>query len=169
MKKEIFDVVDTEDRVIARAPRAEVHAQGLRHRAVHVLVRDSKGNVFLQRRAESKDMHPGLWDSSVSGHLDAGERYDDAAVREMGEELGINPEPGPVRVLHLGAGIATGNEFIRVYSCAHAGPITVNAAEISDGRWLPPNEIDQWIQMQPDEFSPVFRLVWRRFRKAQPG
>src|SRR5256885_1188600 len=87
--EEWFDVVNEKDEVISRARRREVHAQGLWHRAVHVLVFNCHGAVFLQKRSMLKDLSPGLWDSSCSGHLDAGEDYDAAAVRELREEIGI--------------------------------------------------------------------------------
>ena len=87
--EELFDVVDAQDRVVGQAPRREVHAKQLRHRAVHVLVFDEKGAVFLQKRSMGKDSCPGTWDSSCSGHLDAGEDYDAAAVRELREEIGL--------------------------------------------------------------------------------
>ena len=67
--------------MIGREPRSVVHARGLRHRAVHVLVFNSAGELFLQKRSMTKDNDPGLWDSSCSGHVDAGETYDEAAVR----------------------------------------------------------------------------------------
>jgi len=90
---EWFDVVNARDEVIRRATRREVHATGLWHRAVHVLVFDAAGRVFLQKRSMKKDLSPGLWDSSCSGHLDAGEDYDAAAVRELSEELGVRVSP----------------------------------------------------------------------------
>jgi isopentenyldiphosphate isomerase len=104
---ELFDVVDTDDRVIGVARRAQVHARGLRHRAVHILVLNREDKVFLQKRSKAKDSHPGKWDSSASGHLDSGEAYAAAAIRELHEELGI----GPVRVEEIGrlpAGEITG-------------------------------------------------------------
>ena len=76
MSEEIFDVVNERDEVIDRAPRREVHARKLWHRAIHVLVFNSRGEVFLQKRSMSKDTAAGLWDSSSSSHLDSGEDYD---------------------------------------------------------------------------------------------
>ena len=73
MTEEIFDIVNERDEVIGRAPRAEVHARGLLHRAAHMLVFNSRGEVFLQKRSLRKDRQPGVWDSSASGHVDAGE------------------------------------------------------------------------------------------------
>src|ERR1700722_15312119 len=89
---ELFDVVDADDRVIGEAPRREVHARKLLHRATHVLVHDANGRLFLQRRSLGKDTFPGCWDSSCSGHLDAGEDYPEAARRELGEEIGLHDE-----------------------------------------------------------------------------
>ena len=64
MQEDIFDVVDENDNVIKQMPRSEVHAAGLKHRAVHVLVFNGEGEVFMQKRAKTKDTWPGAWDSS---------------------------------------------------------------------------------------------------------
>ena len=75
LPEDIFDVVNENDEVISREPRSVVHATGLRHRAAHVLVFNAAGNIFLQLRSNTKDNNPGVWDSSCSGHVDAGESY----------------------------------------------------------------------------------------------
>ena len=73
--EDIFDVVNEHDAdIIDQQPRSLVHSQGLRHRAAHVLVFNKAGQVFLQLRSQSKDNHPGVWDNSCSGHVDAGEK-----------------------------------------------------------------------------------------------
>src|SRR5213593_3474588 len=89
MSEEIFDVVNERDEVIGQQVRHEVHRLGLKHRAVHVLVFNTRGEIFLQKRSLKKDRQPGLWDSSASGHLDSGETYDACALRELREELGL--------------------------------------------------------------------------------
>ena len=86
---ELFDVVDEDDTVQRQERRAVVHAEGLLHRAVHVFAFNKRGELFLQKRSGLKDVHPGLWDSSAAGHLDAGEDYEAGAVREVEEELGV--------------------------------------------------------------------------------
>ena len=70
---ELLDVVDDNDEVIAIKTRGEIHARGLMHRSVHILVFNSRGEVFLQKRSLSKDEQPGKWDSSAAGHVDSGE------------------------------------------------------------------------------------------------
>ena len=87
--RELLDVVDSKDRVIGQATRGKVHAQGLLHRSVHILVFNSTGDMFLQKRAMTKDENPGYWDTSSAGHVNAGEDYLACAHRELMEELGI--------------------------------------------------------------------------------
>src|SRR5260370_28968628 len=90
MAEEIFDVVDENDRVIGRAPRSVVHAEKRLHRAVHVFVFNSRGELLLQKRSATKDEYPLCYTSSASGHLSAGEDYETAAPRELEEELGLS-------------------------------------------------------------------------------
>src|ERR1700720_4981554 len=103
MPEEIFDIVNDRDEVIGQRARAEVHRLGLMHRAVHVLVFNLRGQVFLQKRSMTKDRQPGLWDSSASGHVDSGEDYNACSVREVREEIGLRLETPPQRLFKLAA------------------------------------------------------------------
>ena len=88
---EIFDLIDTEDRVIGRVRRGDAHGNpSLLHRSVQVLVFSSDGRLLLQRRSENKDLFPGYYSASASGHVDSGEEYVAAATRETREELGVS-------------------------------------------------------------------------------
>jgi isopentenyl-diphosphate delta-isomerase len=162
MADELFDVVDEADRVIGRAPRREVHARKLNHRATHILVHDDVGRVFLQRRSLTKDSFPGCWDSSCSGHVDAGENYETAARRELGEELGWHDTSLPLRpLLMLLTSPTTGHEFIQIYALGPVnGPFTLHPEEIIDGRWLAPAEIIAWIEREPEAFASAARHLW---------
>ncbi|MFJ1734250.1 NUDIX hydrolase [Streptomyces sp. NPDC088254] len=86
---EIIDIVDETDQVVGRSPRGEAYARGLRHRCVFVLARDAEGRVFVHRRTADKLVFPSLHDMFVGGVVGAGEAYDDAALREAEEELGV--------------------------------------------------------------------------------
>ena len=98
--EELLDIVDEEDRVIGQAPRGEAYARGLRHRCVFVFVRDSAGRIFVHRRTPGKLVFPSLHDMFVGGVVGAGESYDDAALREAEEELGVSGlSPAGVAVL----------------------------------------------------------------------
>ena len=160
MADEFFDVVNERDEPVRRARRSEVHARGLRHRAVHILVFDEHGRVFLQKRSMKKDTSPGLWNSSCSGHVDAGEDYDVAAVRELGEELGVVVAKPPVRWFKIDACEETGREFCWIYRMRASGPFVLHPEEIEGGEWLSPTEISARIAERPGDFSTPFKHLW---------
>ena len=170
-REEWFDVVNERDEVIGRATRREVHATGRWHRAVHVMVFEASGRVFLQKRSMLKDLSPGLWDSSCSGHLDAGEDYDAAAVRELGEEIGVKLESGqaPTRWFRVDACEETGWEFVWVYRLRHDGELTLDPLEIQFGEWVLPNEVTARVTRKPGEFCPSFKLIWPRVAEKLRG
>ena len=167
MQDEIFDVVNERDEVIGQLARKEVHRQGLKHRAVHVLIFNSRGELFLQKRSLKKDNHPGVWDSSASGHLDCGEDYDACALRELREEIGLTPGQAPRRVLKVNACIATGQEFVWLYDCTSDGPLVLHPEEIEKGGWFAPAQVTSWVEQRPEDFAPAFVLLWREYFKGQ--
>jgi isopentenyldiphosphate isomerase len=162
MSEEIFDVVNDRDEVIDRKPRSEVHRLGLLHRAVHVLVFNSRGRIFLQKRSLKKDRQPGLWDSSASGHVDSGEDYDACAVRELAEEIGLKVAEAPRRLFRFAAAPETDQEFVWVYRCEAEGPFTLNAEEIERGGWFIPEELTRWMAERPEEFASAFVVIWKK-------
>src|SRR5262245_30054790 len=87
--EELVDVVDTDDRVVRRVSRAEMRRDNLLHRAVYLLVWNGRDELFVHRRTPTKDVYPGYYDVTVGGVVGAGESYDEAARRELAEEVGI--------------------------------------------------------------------------------
>jgi 16S rRNA (adenine1518-N6/adenine1519-N6)-dimethyltransferase len=162
---ERFPVVDDQDRLLGEALRAEVHGNNLRHRAVHILVFNRSGELFLQKRSRWKDRHPRLWDSSAAGHVDAGEDYDEAASRELREELGVAAEL--IRVAKLPASEKTGQEFIWLYRARHDGPFELARSEIECGEFFPTDVVSDWVKARPDDFAPGFVECWQAFREAR--
>lgn len=167
MSDEIFDIVNDQDQVIGQCARREVHRLGHKHRAIHVLVFNSRGEVFLQKRSMSKDTHPGVWDSSSSGHLDTGEDYDACAIRELREEIGLVIDKAPLRLFKISACTDTGQEFVWVYKHSAEGPFTLHPEEIERGEWFSPEHVSRWITKSPHEFAPAFMLIWKRFAGAR--
>jgi isopentenyl-diphosphate delta-isomerase type 1 len=162
--EELFDVVDERDQVIGCRPRREVHQLGLRHRAVHVLVFNSRGQLFLQLRSMKKDCFPGTWDSSASGHVAPGESYDDCAIRELREELGLTLQTPLEPLFKIAACPETGQEFVWVYRCQAEGPFTLQPEEIESGDWFSPPQISAWIARAPHEFASGFVRIWHQLQ-----
>lgn len=165
---ELFDVVNDRDEVTGQAARKEVHRRRLRHRAVHALVFGGDGRVFLQKRSMLKDTAPGCWDSSCSGHLDSGEAYDAAVVRELGEEIGLAvvPAHGLAPLFKLDACADTGWEFVWIYRLRSDGPFELHPAEIERGEWFSIEEVTGGIAERPREFTRAFKYIWPRVLAA---
>jgi isopentenyl-diphosphate delta-isomerase type 1 len=155
---ELFDVVDECDQVIDQRARREVHALGLRHRAVHVFVFRPDGRMLIHLRSADKEEFPSVWTSSASGHVSAGESYDDAVPRELFEELGLKSELN--RLNKFAACPDTSMEFTVLYSTVTSAEIVVDEGEIADISWQHPSTIAERIKEAPTEFSPAFRLLF---------
>jgi isopentenyl-diphosphate delta-isomerase len=162
MNEDIFDVVNDDDEIIGRELRSVVHARGLLHRAVHVLVYNAAGQLFLQKRSMAKDNDPGLWDSSCSGHVDSGESYAVAAERELMEEIDLLVDEPMEELFKIEASAGTGWEFAVIYRTEDEGPFNLCPEEIDEGRWFTPEEIDNALANEPEKFSPTFKIVWAR-------
>jgi isopentenyl-diphosphate delta-isomerase type 1 len=162
---ELFDVVDSEDRVTGQATRGEVHARGLLHRSVHIWVFNPKGELFLQKRAMTKDENPGYWDSSAAGHVNAGEEYRLSADRELMEELGIS---GDLQFFKkFSASRETLWEHVETYLCTTDQKITINLTEISEGRYWPIPELKESIRQHPGRFTSTFHLIFKNYLKSK--
>jgi len=153
----LFDVVDDQDVVLRAEPRDTVHVNNLLHRAVHMILLNSKNHVLLQKRSIWKDRNPGLWDSSAAGHVDSGETYREAALRELREELGI-PSPPLKRIGKLMPCRQTGWEFIEVYTGVHEGEVFPASLEVETAAFFPRDQVFDWAARCPEDFSPVFLL-----------
>ena len=161
---EILDIVDIDDNVIGQAPRHRVHAESLRHRAVHVFVFNTQGELFIQLRSKRKDTYPGYYDSSASGHLESGEQYDSCATRELLEELRLN-----VYIRHLQKHFLVtaceplGWEFIWLYSIKGDFCPEPNPAEIESGKFWSRSEIETSLEKSANLWAPCFRFIFREF------
>jgi isopentenyldiphosphate isomerase len=161
---DLLPIVDEQDVVIGSAPRRQVHAEKLRHRAVHAVVVNGEGQVLLQLRSSKKDSHPGWWDISMGGHVDVGEEYEVSARRELREELGIAPQE--VReVTRRAASPESGWEFVRIYHCRWDGPVDYSPAEIDAVRWVDP--LDLFRFGGPSSSDPMWRVTGSGFLSFQ--
>jgi 16S rRNA (adenine1518-N6/adenine1519-N6)-dimethyltransferase len=157
--EELFDVCDSDDNVIGQAPRSVVHARKLLHRAVHIFVFNTRGELLLHQRSAAKDEYPLCYTSSASGHLSAGEDYTPAAVRELAEELGLH---SPLEYLaKFPAGPETAHEHTVLYRTVTDAPPVPNADEIAAVSFRTLDDAVGLLDARPNDFSPPFRVLLR--------
>lgn len=165
MSEEIFDVCDDQDRVIGQLPRTVVHARKLLHRAVHIFVFNSQGELLLQLRSKEKDEYPRCYTSSASGHLAAGETYEAAAPRELEEELGLTG--CRLEWLHkFPAGPETSLEHTVLYRTVSDGPLRIDPHEIDAATFHSLDEIAEMRAREPAKFSPCFVTLLEWYRRG---
>ncbi|MFG2175811.1 NUDIX domain-containing protein [Streptomyces niveus] len=142
---EILDIVDENDHVVGQAPRGEAYAKGLRHRCVFVLARDADDRVFVHRRTATKLAFPSHHCMFVGGVVGAGETYDEAALREAEEELGVSglPRPVPVFTFLYKAGDGGLSWWSRVYEVRCVLPVSPQVEEIEWHAFLTDAELDR--------------------------
>ncbi|WP_055488234.1 NUDIX domain-containing protein [Streptomyces sp. WMMB 322] len=164
---ELLDIVDEDDRVVGQAPRGEAMARRLRHRSTSVQVRDPLGRTFVHRRTPRKLVFPSMYDVVVGGVVGAGESYDDCALREAEEELGVRGLPAPEPRFTFLYESPEHTWFLRVYELVCELPVRPQPEEIDWWDFLPEEELErrltlpQW-QVVPDGLECHRRLRARR-------
>jgi len=161
---EYFYVVDEDDKVIRKASREECHSdRSLIHRSVYIFVVNSRNEVFLQKRSMSKDLYPGYYTGSATGHVDYGEEYDDAAVRELKEELGIGAP-----LLRLGkvkSFMRNEREISMLYVCRYDGQIKFNAEEVTEGSFYSIEDVKRSVRTGEKKFADGFKIAFKELLK----
>ena len=164
---ELYDVWDESGKRVGRATRAEVHSNpALIHRAVHVLLFRSDGKILLQKRVKTKDIAPGKWDTSVGGHVDAGEDWDLAARRELKEELGV--EGVELEYLYeFKYRSERESEDVRTYRLIYDGEVRPHWFEIERVREWTIAEVDRAVGT--GTFTRNFEQDWSAFKRTVAG
>lgn len=164
-------LVDSEDRPIGVMEKLEAHQKGLLHRAFSVFLVNNQNKILLQRRALSKYHSPGLWTNSVCSHQCVDESNEEAAARRLNEELGIEeaPELKDLFTFQYHAKFDNGlqeHEFDHVLFGKYNGYLLPNPEEVAEVKWMDADEISEWLERSPEEFTVWFRLIFERFRGA---
>ncbi|MDR0824140.1 MAG: NUDIX domain-containing protein [Prevotella sp.] len=163
MQEEIFPLVDESGNVIGQAPRSVCHnGSKLLHPVIHLHIFNSKGELYLQKRAATKDMQPNKWDSSVAGHIDLNETPEAAVLREADEELGlsgISPRYIDKYIIETEREQELSYCFYTVYD----GDFILNEEEVADGKFWTISDIQE--QLGKNVFTENFELDFNNFLK----
>lgn len=136
-------IVDNNNKIVDVVPRSVMRSKGLQHRSTYIIINNSKGQVLVQKRSADKDLYPEYYDPTTGGVVVENETYEENAVRELEEELGIKGaqlqthfdyqfEDGPVRV------------WGRVFSTTYDGPIELVDGEVDAYCFIHPNDLEQF-------------------------
>lgn len=169
--EEWFDIVTPQGQVIGKAPRSAVHGNPqLLHPVVHVHIINSRGELFLQKRAETKDLYPGRWDTAVGGHVSSGESIEHALNREAEEELGISM----VKFQPLFRYVMKNeheSELVHGFLLRDDGPFHINREEISEGRFWQLKDIEAGLgkNIFTSNFEQEFDLLKKYVFNSSPN
>jgi isopentenyl-diphosphate delta-isomerase type 1 len=159
---EYLDVVDENDNIIGKATRSEVHSTGKIHRAVHVFVFNFKGELLLELRPLSKKQYPGQW-CDVCGHVGAGESYEEAAKKELKEEIGVECELR--KFCDLRKRYKNDNENIRLFLCQCDGPFKINPKEVERIEFFGLEQIKKDVETGKKTLTPGTLLLFKEYCK----
>lgn len=160
--EELFPLVNEEGEVIGKATRAFCHSGSkVLHPVVHLHIINDKRELYLQKRSMKKDIQPGKWDTAVGGHIDYGERVEEALMREAREELGIiDFEYSPVIKYLFESEIE--RELINCYKTIYNGVISPDFDEVDEGRFWSFDEI--YNNIGKNVFTPNFESEFIKIR-----
>lgn len=162
-KNELFPVVDEDGNVIGQTTRSEAHGGSkVLHPVVHLHVFNSKGELYLQKRPQWKDIQPGKWDTATGGHIDYGEDVSSALKREVREELGIK-DFHPAFVCHYVFESKREKELVYVFKTVYDGEVKPDSQELDGGRFW--SEKDILANIGKGVFTPNFENEYLKVLK----
>lgn len=161
-EEEVIEVLDDGGRPVMLMPRSEVIRQNLRYKVVLVIFRNPAGKIYIQKISKHKKLYPGLWNCSAAGFVRAGESVEEAALRELEEEIGISGVP-----LKLIAGRPASEETARAELYLFMSEIsniipTPNPEEVADGMFISYAELNSLIDIFPDAITPALNWAFER-------
>ncbi|MBM3223921.1 MAG: NUDIX hydrolase YfcD [Candidatus Tectomicrobia bacterium] len=161
---EIVAIVDEHNNLIGSAPRHVMRAQRLPHRSTYILVFNTAGELYVQKRTMSKDVFPGYYDPAAGGVVLAGESYEESAQRELFEEMGIRGVPLTPHFTFYFTDTHT-RVWGRVFSCVYDGPLVLQEEEVESGEFVPPAEILRRADAEP--YTPDGLYVLQRYLRPR--
>ena len=169
MPDELIDICDEQNNLTGeKKMKSEAHRLGLWHRAAHIWIHNSKGEIMIQLRAKDKPLFPNMWDISAAGHVSAGENPATAGSREAMEDIGLDISPDK---LHLAKIVKwsdkyneiINNEFYYVYFLQYDGDIAnlkLQDEEVQAIKFIAINELENDLKNHPENYTPNRNDYW---------
>lgn len=167
MSDALIQIVDEHDKPVGAATKQEARERGLIHRVVRIMLEDAAGRILLQHRDPAKDIFPDCWDNSAAGHVDAGEDYEEAAHRELKEEIGIEGLQLTAIGTYYSEEVWKGMQLKRfntVYKAAITKtPTALEAGKVDLVQWFTLPEVKALVAGHPDKVSDGLAQVITKF------
>lgn len=163
MADELIDICDENNNLTGvQKMKSEAHRDGLWHRAAHIWIYNSKGDILLQLRAKDKPLYPDMWDVSAAGHVGAGEEVILSGLRELEEEIGLKVEQKDLQFVNIRKVVSVyedikNNEFYNVYLLKFDGDIKdlkIQVEELQAIKFLPIEKIKEELRSDTNKFVP---------------
>lgn len=156
-QEELLTQVDDQNNVLGPIKRSDAHKNGNYYRTIFVLVRDQDNRILFQKRSATKDLYPNCWDLSVGGHVDYGDSYEETAIRELQEELGLSATIDDLVFLkEVLVTLPDSHEFFHVfeYNLKSGQEIKLDQTEVSEVAWKTEQEVKDSMSQNPNEWYP---------------
>lgn len=163
MGDELIDICDEKNNLLGiQKMKSEAHRTGLWHRAAHIWIYNSKGEILLQLRAKNKLLYPAVWDVSAAGHVTAGEDPITSGLREIEEEIGLKVKQKDLQFVNIREARAIykdikNNEFYYVYFLKFDGDIKtlkVQEEEVEKISFVSIKKIEKELKTKPEKYLP---------------
>ncbi len=160
---EYFEIFNEQGKLQGTAPRREVHEKGYWHKAVNIIIQRSNDDLIIQLRSKNKDVWPDAWDFSVCEHLQPGESFEEAAIRGLHEELGIEKctlipiDPICISKVENQDLKLKDFEFQQCFTAKYDGPFSLDDDEVAAIRWISPGQLKKEMSQKSKQFTPWFR------------
>jgi len=159
-------LVDSRDNVLGYETKEKCHnGQGILHRAFSIFVFNSNNELLLQQRHASKRLWGNFWSNTCCSHPRKGESYEEATVRRLKEEVGLET---PLKYLYKFQYQAafedkgSENELCSVYIAKTDEPPLINETEISSWKYISIDDLNAELAAHPERFTPWFKMEWQR-------
>jgi isopentenyl-diphosphate Delta-isomerase len=156
---ELVDIVDENDNVIGKTTWDDAFGKNLLRRSVRVIILNSRGEMLLQKRSSKLKIHPGQWSSGATGSVRSGETYDEAAKRELKEEMGIETELKFLFKLRQ----HSPNAISGVFEGCYDGEIKPDAEEVEMAEFVSMDRVAQEIKSNFRDFTNSFKNSFRKY------
>jgi len=165
---EYLDIVDESDKNIGKGTRKNIHLKNLIHRGIHVFILNKKGELLIQRRSLKKDDRPGYYDASIGAQVLSGESYEQAAIREAKEELGLQIKKTELReICYYNSYSDRQKENRRLFLVYNDGPLGIDKSEVASAEFWTISKIKQKIKEGKLHFTEGFLMSFQKFLESQ--